>query len=576
MIVHKHDAVIVGAGLASLYGALKTSDAADTAVLSKIFPTRSHSTAAQGGTAAPLGNMGEDSWEWHMYDTVKGSDYLGDQDAQEVLCREASQTIYELEHFGVPFSRIEDGRIMQRPFGGHFSHFGKKPVMRSCMAADRIGHVALHCLYERCIEKGVRFYNEFFVLSLIIDEGVCRGIVAMDIKSGELHAFTARAVLFGTGGYASAWKINTNCLANTGDGLSLALRAGLPLEDMEFVQFHPTGLYQSGILVTEGARGEGGYLLNDAGERFMERYAASKMELAPRDIVSRAEQSEIEEGRGVGGKPYVHLDLRHLGRDVIEEKLPQIHELGLKFSGVDCLEAPLPIQPTAHYAMGGIPTDVDCRVLGNADNTTVEGFYAAGECACVSVHGANRLGTNSTLECVVFGRRAGIAMADFLSGPKSMGDLPTKALEDVERRLEELMERNGDERVSRIREDLKESMGENLGVFRDRQRMERQVGIIRDLQQRYEKIRISDRTKIFNTELLEAIELGYQLDYSEVIAVSALAREESRGGHARRDFTKRDDEKWLKHTLAWKTDEGLRLTYKPVSITRFQPEERKY
>lgn len=576
MIVHKHDAVIVGAGLASLYGALKTSDAADTAVLSKIFPTRSHSTAAQGGTAAPLGNMGEDSWEWHMYDTVKGSDYLGDQDAQEVLCREASQTIYELEHFGVPFSRTDEGKILQRPFGGHFSHLGKKPVMRSCMAADRIGHVALHCLYERCIEKGVRFYNEFFVIALVIDEGVCRGVISMDIRSGELHAFQARAVLFGSGGYASAWKINTNCLANTGDGLSLTLRAGLPLEDMEFVQFHPTGLYQSGILVTEGARGEGGYLLNDDGERFMERYAASKMELAPRDIVSRAEQSEIEEGRGINGNPYVYLDLRHLGRDVIEEKLPQIHELGVKFSGVDCLEAPLPIQPTAHYAMGGIPTDVDCRVLGAAENRPVEGFYAAGECACVSVHGANRLGTNSTLECVVFGRRAGLSIAEFLSTSKGGKELPAESFDDAEQWLYELMERNGEERVSRIREELKESMSRNLGVFRVREEMEQQITIIADLKKRYEHIRITDRAKTFNTELLEAIELGYQLDYSEVIAASAIAREESRGGHARRDFTTRDDEKWLKHTLAWKTEDGVKLDYKPVSITRFQPEERKY
>jgi len=579
MIRHRHEVVIVGAGIAGLSAALETSQGSDTAVLSKVFPTRSHSTAAQGGTAAALGNMEEDHWEWHWYDTVKGSDFLGDQDAQEVLCREAPEVIYALEHLGVPWSRTDEGRIMQRPFGGHFSQYGKgAPVRRSCMVADRNGHAILHCLYEQCVKHRVRFYSEVLVVSLLVRERRCCGVVAWDVVRGGFHVIEAKAVMFATGGYASAWQVNTNCLANTGDGLSLVLEAGLPLEDMEFVQFHPTGLYPSGILVTEGARGEGGYLLNERAERFMERYAPSKMEVAPRDIVSRAEQTEIDEGRGIAGKGYVHLDLRHLGKGLILEKLPQIHEMGVKFVGVECTEAPLPILPTAHYAMGGIPTNVDGEVVGDEKNTVVDGFYAAGECACVSVHGANRLGTNSTLECAVFGRRTGRKIREhMMRGVSYPGGVFEEAEEGARRKVEKLLEARGPERAARIRMELKESMTRNMGVFRSEEGMREQVGKILELKERFERIGLEDHQGVFNTELEEALELGHALDFCEVIAVGGLARLESRGAHARKDYPKRDDVEWLKHTLAWRTESGgVRLGYKPVAVTKFAPEERKY
>jgi succinate dehydrogenase / fumarate reductase flavoprotein subunit len=575
MIEHTHDVVIVGAGIAGLYAALETSGSADTAVLSKIFPTRSHSTAAQGGTNAALGNMEEDSWEWHFYDTVKGSDFLGDQDAIEILVKEAIPTIIELEHMGVPFSRTPEGKIMQRPFGGHFSDFGKGPVRRSCMAADRTGHAILQGLYEQCVKRGVRFYNEFFVVRLIVEDGTCRGVIAMNISSGELHLFRARAVMFATGGYASVWKIHTNCLANTGDGLSMVLRAGLPLQDMEFVQFHPTGLYLSGILVTEGARGEGGYLVNDKGERFMERYAKSKMELAPRDIVSRAEQTEINEGRGIHGEARVHLDLTHLGKDVIMTVLPQVHELGLKFSGVDCMKEPLSIQPSAHYSMGGIPTDVETHVLADEKGTRVTGFYASGECACVSVHGANRLGCNSTLECAVFGRRGGKAViADLPSLP--LGGVPDAHRKAAEEEIERILSGSGSETIAGLREEMREAMSEGVHIFRTREGLERALTKIREIQKRYSSLRIEDRSRRFNTQLVEALELGHQLDFVEPIVAGGIEREECRGAHWRIDHPRRDDQKWLRHTLAWKKPDGIGLAYKPVSITRFQPEERKY
>lgn len=574
--VHRHDVVIVGAGLAGLFAGLYTSREFDTAVVSKVFPIRSHSGAAQGGCAAALGNMMEDHWEWHMYDTVRGSDYLGDQDAQEILCREAPLVIYECEHLGVPFSRTPEGKISQRPFGGHFSNFGKGPQKRACHAADRTGHVQLHTLYETCVKQDVRFYNEFFIVHLVMHEGACRGVVAWDLRRGGLHLFQAKAVLFATGGYARAWKVTSNSHANTGDGLSLILRAGLPLEDMEFVQFHPTGLYPSGILVTEGARGEGGYLINDLGERFMKSYAPEKMELAPRDVVSRSIQTEIDEGRGIKGGQYVHIDIRHLGEAKIMEALPQIHELALKFTGVDAVKEPIPILPTAHYSMGGIPTDIHTHVIKNPRNEIVHGLFAAGECACVSNHGANRLGTNSTLECCVYGRRAGISILKFLRDDPGGSDLPKEATDAAVERIRSILDGHGTESPAEIRETLQRTMTEKMGVFRREQTMRECLATIKELQGRYSRIRIHDKGRVFNTELMEAVELGNMLDFVEPIAVGALARTESRGAHFRTDFPKRDDQNWHRHTLAWKDGDGIRLDYKPVVITRFQPEERKY
>jgi succinate dehydrogenase / fumarate reductase flavoprotein subunit len=576
MGIYQHDVVIVGAGIAGLYAALESSRSVDTAVLSKVFPTRSHSISAQGGTAAPLGNMEEDDWEWHLFDTVRGADYLGDQDAQEVLVRDAVEVAYELEHMGCPFSRTAKGKIAQREFGGHYSNFGKGPIRRACYAADRTGHAMLHTLYEQCVKNDVRFYSEFFVLNLLVENNVCSGVVAWDMRNGGLHIFHAKTVMFGTGGYARAWKVNTNALSNTGDGMSIVLQAGLPLEDMEFVQFHPTGLYPSGVLVTEGARGEGGYLVNNEGKRFMEKYAPAKMELAPRDVVSRSIQREINEGRGIGGKGYVHLDLRHLGRQAIMEKLPQIHELILKFAGIDAVTDFVPILPTAHYAMGGIPTDVQGQVVMDAKNTPVVGFYAAGECACISLHGANRLGCNSTMDCAVFGRRAGRAMAKFIGAGTVKASLPKDGLDRAKSKLDCIWTAKGKESPAAIRDELQATMMINCGIFRDERSLKEQLKVIKTLQEQYKWIEVGSKGKRFNTELLDAIELGNMLDFVETIVVGGLARTESRGAHSRTDFAKRDDVNWLKHTLAWKIEAGVRLDYKPVVITRFKPEERKF
>jgi succinate dehydrogenase / fumarate reductase flavoprotein subunit len=575
-MVHEHEVVIVGAGIAGLYAALEASRSVDTAVLSKVFPTRSHSISAQGGTAAPLGNMEEDNWEWHLYDTVRGGDYLGDQDAQEVLVREAGEVAFELEHMGVPFSRTEEGKIAQRPFGGHYSGFGKGPVRRACYAADRTGHAMLHTLYEQCIKNDVRFYSEFFVLNLLVENNVCSGVVAWDMKNGGFHVFHAKTVMFAAGGYARAWKVNTNALSNTGDGMALVLQAGLPLEDMEFVQFHPTGLFPSGVLVTEAARGEGGYLVNNEGKRFMEKYAPAKMELSPRDVVSRSIQTEINEGRGIGGKGYVHLDLRHLGRAAILEKLPQIHELILKFAGIDAITDFIPILPTAHYAMGGIPTDINGRGVMDNKNTPLTGFYAAGECACVSVHGANRLGCNSTMDCAVYGRRTGRSMAQYVNGGGEKVSLPKDAMDRAKAKVENLLARRGKENPAAIRDELQQSMMIHCGVYREEKLLKKQVEIIKSLQERFKGVQIGYQGRRFNTELLDVIELGNMLDFVETIVASGLARTESRGAHSRKDFPKRDDKNWMKHTLAWKTDQGIKLDYKPVVVTRFQPEERKF
>ncbi len=569
-----HDVVIIGAGLAGMRAALELCGDHDVAVVSKVYPTRSHSGAAQGGVAAALANVDKDDTpDSHLYDTVKGSDFLGDQDAIETMVNDALEVVREMEHFGCIFSRTEDGKIAQRNFGGH-SH------PRSCYAADRTGHVMLHCLYEQVMKKSksMHFYSEYYLLNLIEEDGDICGVTIYDLKTSKVEVLHAKAVLMATGGYGRAFKITSNAFANTGDGLIATMEAGLPLMDMEFVQFHPTGLYGQGILVSEAARGEGGYLLNGKGERFMEKYAKSRMELAPRDIVSRSEQTEINEGRGVDGKDIIYCDLRHLGKEKILERLPQIRQLAIDFIGVDCIDNPIPIQPTAHYSMGGIPCNVDAEVIKDGKGTTVKGYYAAGECSCVSVHGANRLGTNSLLEATVFGRRAGRSMGRYLAGDVKHKKINEKKWHDkANGLLSEILNRSGSESINDIRNEMKENMTINCGVYRDKERMEKGLKIIRNLQQRFKNTSLKDKGKKFNTDLMEAIELKHMLDFSEVILVGALNRTESRGGHARTDFDKRDDKNWLKHTLAHKSKSGeITLDYKDVVITKHQPEERKY
>jgi succinate dehydrogenase / fumarate reductase flavoprotein subunit len=575
--VHRHDVVIVGAGLAALRAAVEASSEFDVAVVTKVYPTRSHSGAAQGGIAASLANEEEDHWEWHMFDTVKGSDYLGDQDAIEILVKEAPVVVREFEHMGAPFSRTPDGRIAQRMFGGHTKDFGRGgAVLRACYAADRTGHALLHTLYENCVKNGVRFYSEYYALGLIVRDNVCRGVVAWDINRGGVHVFHAKATLFGTGGHARAFRIASISLTSTGDGPSMVLRAGLPLEDMEFLQFHPTGLYEHGILVSEAARGEGGYLINGAGERLMKKYAPEKMELAPRDVTSRAIQREIDEGRGIDGKDYVYLDLRHLGKEKIMSLLPQIHELAWKFIHVDCVKDPIPIQPTAHYSMGGIPTDNDCRVLADGKKEPVVGFYAAGECACVSVHGANRLGTNSLLEASLFGRRAGKSIVRFLREEPTFPDLPADAAAAAIDEVEGLLASSGGERAGAIRAEMQARMTTDCAVFRKGPVLDQLAKDIASLKERYRKVRLDDRAREFNIDLMEALELGRMLDIVEVMVAGARNRTESRGAHARVDFPKRDDANWLKHTLARRRNGRVEFDYRPVVITRFAPKERTY
>jgi succinate dehydrogenase / fumarate reductase flavoprotein subunit len=588
MQIHQFDAVIVGAGGAGLMAALYASRQANTAVISKLYPTRSHTGAAQGGIGAALGNHEEDHWEWHAFDTAKGSDYLADQDAVEVLCREAIDVVIELEHMGLPFDRTENGLIAQRRFGGHTSNHGEKPVRRACHAADRTGHMILQTLYQQCIKNNVRFFDEFHVIDLIMSTGRPAGVVAVHIATGELHVFQAKAVMFATGGWGKVWRISSNAYTLTGDGTSIVLRNGLPLEDMEFFQFHPTGIYRLGILITEGVRGEGGILVNDTGERFMERYAPHIKDLASRDVISRAIYLEIQAGRGIGGKDYIHLDVRpetvnkilaeagedrRIDRHYIESKLPDILDFCRTYLGVDPVIEPIPIQPTAHYAMGGIPTNNDTEVIVDAKNTILPGLYAAGECACVSVHGANRLGTNSLVDLVVFGRRGGKAMAEYCQGTETVA-LPDDPAAAVRDRLEKLRQSNGSMRVA----DLREKMSDHVGVFREEKGMKQAVDAIRELQNSYQNdLQIDNRGRVFNSDLLEAWELGSLLDLAEVTAVSALARMESRGAHAREDYPQRDDKNWLKHTFIRRTPTGkLELDYKPVVITNYQPKERVY
>jgi succinate dehydrogenase / fumarate reductase flavoprotein subunit len=576
MIV-KHDVVIVGAGLAGLRAALEASHKYDVAVISKLFPTRSHSGAAQGGIAASLGNVEEDHIDWHFFDTVKGSDYLGDQNAIELLVNDAHPAIYELEHMGCPFSRTPEGKINQRKFGGHTKNYGEGPVLRACFAADRTGHMILHTLYDQCVKNNVRFYSEFYMTDLLVKDNVVRGAIAYDMTNGQYVTFHAKVVMFGTGGYGRAFRITSNAHANTGDGLGVVLRAGLALEDMEFVQFHPTGVYKYGILVSEGARGEGAYLLNNAGERFMEKYAPKLMELAPRDLASRSIQTEINEGRGINGEGYVHLDLRHLGEAKINERLPEIRSFCRKIIGIDPVKEPIPIQPTAHYSMGGIPVTVDGEVLGDGKTQKVEGFYAAGECSCVSVHGANRLGTNSLLEAVVYGRRAGKAIVQFLiKNGIEKADLPEEMRKNLIARVERFKQKTGNEKVGKIRLELQETMMSKVGVFREEKILQEALDKVHELEKRAENIQIDDKGMKFNTDLTEAMELDNLLHFAELIVKGALNRQESRGAQYRRDFPKRDDANWLKHTIAVKKDGKIEFDYKPVVITKFQPKERKY
>jgi succinate dehydrogenase / fumarate reductase flavoprotein subunit len=577
------DAIVVGAGGAGLWAALELArEGVNTAVLTKLYPTRSHTGTAQGGVCAALGNLEEDHWEWHMFDTVKGGDYLVDQDAAEVLAREAIETVIELEHMGLPFNRTPDGKIDQRRFGGHTSNYGEAPVRRACFAADRTGHMILQTLYQQCIKHGVKFFDEFQVVDLLFEGGEpekggrAAGVVAHRLADGQLHTFRAKAVLMATGGFGRMFRITSNAHSLTGDGVALCYRHGIPLQDMEFFQFHPTGIVGIGILLSEAARGEGGTLLNDLGERFMERYAPKLMELAPRDMVSRAMYQEIRAGRGIGGKDYLYLDVRHLGRKVIEEKLPDITDFARIYQGVEPLTEPVPVQPTAHYAMGGIPTNVSAEVVRDDKGTVVPGLFAAGECACVSVHGANRLGTNSLVDLLVFGRRAGRQMARYaakVERPMPIAD----ASEPVRAQLEAIKGREASgESVAVIRKELGDVMMDNVGVYREAKLLTEALAKVNELRARHGKIAITDCGSVFNTELLEAHELGYLLDIALVTVTSALARTESRGAHSREDYPERDDKKWLKHTLAYQGKDGPSLRYKQVSITRFEPKPRTY
>lgn len=576
---YKFDVVIVGSGGAGLMAAMQLPNAS-VAVLSKVYPTRSHTGAAQGGVAAALGNREEDHWKWHMYDTVKGGDYLVDQPAAEILAREAIDAVYELEHRGLPFNRTEDGRIDQRRFGGHSRNFGEGPVRRSCYAADRTGHMILQTMYQSAIKNEVRFFNEYLMLDLLITDGHACGVVALEIRTGEIHTFHAKAVLFATGGYGRAWKVTSNAFACMGDGMSVAYRRGIPLQDMEMYQFHPTGIYKVGVLLSEAARGEGAKVLNGKGEYFMERYMPTMKDLAPRDIVSRCMIKEINEGRGVDGKDYVYLDVRHLGAKVIQEKLPDITDFARNYLGVEPITEPVPIQPTAHYAMGGIPTDVEGRVVIDAQWTPMPGFYAAGEVACVSVHGANRLGTNSLVDLIVFGRRAGKHMAKYIA-ENDLVPLPPNA-EDYSRDLvNKLLSSQGHESSARVRSTLQQVMMDKVFVERHEQGMTQALNTVAELQDAYKNVELQDKGKTFNTELVEAIELGFLLDCAEATVHGALARKESRGAHYRTDYEKRDDANWLKHTLAYqgKSSHDVRLDYKDVILIDdpvFKPKERKY
>ena len=577
---HKFDVIIVGAGGAGMRAALESGSRAHTAVLTKLYPTRSHTGAAQGGMCAALANVEEDNWEWHTFDTIKGGDYLVDQDAAEIMCREAIDAVIDLEKMGLPFNRTPEGRIDQRRFGGHTRNHGEAAVRRACYAADRTGHMILQTLYQNCVKQGIEFYNEYYVLDVIMDEsgGTPRaaGAVAVELATGVVHVFHAKSVIFATGGYGKVFKTTSNAHTLTGDGVGVVYRKGLPLEDMEFFQFHPTGLAGLGVLLTEGARGEGGILRNASGERFMERYAPTIKDLAPRDMVSRSMVLEVREGRGAGpNKDYVYLDLTHLPKEQIEEKLPDITEFARTYLGVDPVTELVPVFPTAHYAMGGIPTNVNAEVLRN-NVDVVPGLYAAGECACVSVHGANRLGTNSLLDINVFGRRAGIAAAEYAKDAE-WPVLPANPEAFVVNMLEQLRNSNGSERVSELRKAMQETMDMNAQVYSNEETLTKALSDVQALKERYKQVSVQDKGQRYNTDLLEAVELGFLLDLAEALTYCAVNRRESRGGHAREDYPNRDDANFLAHSMLYKQADGsLRLEKKPVTITRYQPMERKY
>ena len=589
---HQFDIVIVGAGGAGMRAAIEAGPHASTAVISKLYPTRSHTGAAQGGMAAALANVEEDNWEWHTYDTVKGGDYLVDQDAAEILAKEAIDAVLDLENMGLPFNRTPEGKIDQRRFGGHTREHGKAPVRRSCYAADRTGHMILQTLFQNCVKLGINFFNEFYVLDLVMTEvtdafGKTQerpsAVVAYELATGDLHVFQGKAIIFATGGFGKIYKTTSNAHTLTGDGVGIIWRKGIPLEDMEFYQFHPTGLAGLGILLSEAARGEGAILRNATGERFMERYTPTLKDLAPRDIVSRSMATEIREGRGAGpNKDYLYLDITHLEPAVIDEKLPDITEFARTYLGVEPYTEPVPVLPTAHYAMGGIPTNVRAEVLRN-NTEVVPGLYAAGECACVSVHGSNRLGTNSLLDINVFGKRSGQHAVEYVKTAEFV-PLPDNPAAGVRALLDTVRSGDGSENIAAIRKELQDSMDRNAQIFRTDETLAEVTELIESLRARYKNIALRDKGKRFNTDLLEAVELGFLLDLAEVVVYSARSRKESRGGHMREDYPERDDKNFLVHTMAYlvgdpesaDAGEHIKIGWKPVVITNYPPMERKY